>query len=1019
MISQRSRVIKSYKKHIGVTLCILSVFFFVALFLSVFSGNIAWFFKGTFGALAYITFPVLFLFGLLLISGKKYRFNVRANIYKGIVLFAFFCILQLAITNTDMGASAYADIMFSKVSPMGLALGIIPYGISRLIFDAGAYVFFVLLAVIFIALFVDYRYGKRQFVRLTKNRSKRYTDASTGQTLENGNLANQTQNPTKTESVYITLNKEQNRTANEAKAYFDRLKQDDQISNSNMQNQSTVESALERLGLKTKQKEQPQAPVIDDTSLKLKSFITTPQAILAPPVILNQESNQTQINDMEHKRAQAEQDFLDAIKPRKRLHTEAAEATLKQNYQQPRIIGDDSINTNSNIFVEPERTTQPQQPKQTAKQEVEQIEKRINKIINGDDFVEKPQQPVQIEPIKQVEQVETTEEATQKSRVSNRVFAPLSYEPLAPAIEDLLGIKPEAADEEISKPSQETINELEQEASNIQTIRDGLEAKPDSNSALVNDFKKKFPTQIAKPIQESLFTDEQNKKKEPPKFWINPNSPYNRPPIELLQLIKQENEEDQSEAIFERVEKLENALASFNVPAKVRDMIKGPTVTRYELEMPVGKTVKLIQTFASDIAMNLAVKGRIRVEAPIPGKSAVGIEVPNDKISMIGLREIIQSSAFQKGSPLTFALGKDVTGSQIMVCDLLDMPHLLIAGSTGSGKSVCLNVLICSLIYRMSPEDLRIILIDPKRVEFTSYIGLPHLILPEPITEVKDSINALAWVVGEIDRRYTVFQATGVNHILEYNNLQDVVSGKVPKLPAILIVIDELQSLIQVAKKEAEEHIRRITALARAAGIHLVVATQRPSADVITGTIKVNLPSRIAFQVTNWVDSKTILDQPGAEDLVGRGDMLYYPKSFSSPLRAQCAYISLDEVKAVVSYIKTNNEAYFDEELKKEMLKIAPPPSPDLHSGPTDLDSDGPELDREFYRALKLVVETGQATVSLLQRKFGFGFQRAAKIIDQMEQHKFISTASENRTKPRNVFLTMEELKDIFPEQET
>jgi len=377
------------------------------------------------------------------------------------------------------------------------------------------------------------------------------------------------------------------------------------------------------------------------------------------------------------------------------------------------------------------------------------------------------------------------------------------------------------------------------------------------------------------------------------------------------------------------------------------------------------------------------------------------------------MREIIESPEFQKGSPLTFALGKDVTGSQNMVCDLMDMPHLLIAGSTGSGKSVCLNVLICSLLYRMSPEDLRIILIDPKRVEFTQYAGLPHLIISDPITETKDAISALQWVVDEMERRYTLLHAAGVNHIVEYNARQSVKNGEEPKFPIILVVIDELATLIQVAKKDVEEHIRRITALARAAGIHIVVATQRPSADIITGTIKVNLPSRIAFQVTNWVDSKTILDQAGAEDLVGKGDMLYAPRHFSDPKRVQCAFVSLDEVKAIVAYIKANNEAYFDETIKNDIIKKNVPQEVLSEEG---FEGDGaPELDKDFYKALKLVVETRNASVSLLQRKFSFGYQRAARIIDQMEQQNFISAQDENRSKPRSVYLTLEEFNAIFP----
>lgn len=484
---------------------------------------------------------------------------------------------------------------------------------------------------------------------------------------------------------------------------------------------------------------------------------------------------------------------------------------------------------------------------------------------------------------------------------------------------------------------------------------------------------------------------------------------YVRPPIDLLQDYVNGNGEENTQR---NIEVLEQVLDQFGIPARVIAVRRGAAFTRYELNPPPGISVRKIHAHASDIALALAAKGDIRIETPIKGKSAVGIEVPNENVDTVGLKKIIDSEEFNKQkSPLSFALGEDVDG-KVYTCNLAKMPHLLVAGSTGSGKSVCLNTLLISLIYRTSPEDLRIILVDPKRVEFGIYNNLPHLLLPKAITEPKKALNAFDWLINEMERRFMVFQDCYVKNITEYNMQAEVQNKTLPKMPYIVLIVDELADLVVTTnKKELEEKIIRLTQKARAAGIHLILATQRPSVDIITGTIKINLPARIAFAVSQFVDSKTILDQGGAEKLLGRGDMLYSP-SDGEPTRVQGAFVDTPEVKRVVDFVKDNNKAFFDDKISRIINSDGGPSGGGIGNQATVGASSGEEFDSLMPHALKHVIENGQASISMLQRRFSIGFSRAARIIDQMELAKFIS--SSDGSKPRNVFITMEDYNKIY-----
>ncbi|MBR1987446.1 MAG: DNA translocase FtsK [Clostridia bacterium] len=484
--------------------------------------------------------------------------------------------------------------------------------------------------------------------------------------------------------------------------------------------------------------------------------------------------------------------------------------------------------------------------------------------------------------------------------------------------------------------------------------------------------------------------------------------PYIAPPVELLNYMDNPFHITDEE-LQDNIDRLEQVLEDFKVPAKVNNVQVGPAVTRYELTMPRGISVNKIAQMSDDIAMTLASNGAIRVEAPIPGKNSVGIEVPNAQVSPVSLRELIDSNDFRvRGNPLSFVLGKDINGD-IIFCNLDKMPHLLVAGSTGSGKSVCLNTLILSMCYKAGPQDLRLILIDPKMVEFAQYNGLPHLLIPEVITNKVMAINALDWAIKEMERRYALFAKNHVVNINEFNKLELVKNDIREKLPYIVIIADELADLMLEAKREIEDKIAKLAAKARAAGIHLVLATQRPSVDVITGTVKANLPSRIAFALTNYMDSKTVLDGGGAEKLLGKGDMLFKPQDKPEPRRVQGAYVSNEEIYAVVEYIKDKNKPVYDEDAGTLIKKPKQDPVSENAGGGAQRDQ---EFDPVLKDALKMFIATRQASGSMISRRFSVGFNRAGRIMDQMEMAGFIGP--QEGSKPRQVLITMDEYRAIF-----
>ncbi len=497
---------------------------------------------------------------------------------------------------------------------------------------------------------------------------------------------------------------------------------------------------------------------------------------------------------------------------------------------------------------------------------------------------------------------------------------------------------------------------------------------------------------------------------EPVKQEIPINREYFRPPFELLESYAQPINAAQ-ENHEERKEIIKRTLAEFKIDAEPKDHIQGPSITRYEIMMPPGISVKNVLRYDDDLKMRLAARNGVRIDAPIPGKNLVGIEVANNVKVTVGLKEVMEGLVDKKSKPgsLMFALGKDIVGNAISD-DLTKGPHYLVAGATGSGKSVCLHVMLVSLLMRYSPEELKLVLVDPKSVEFRKYEHLPHLLVDEIINEPKRALTLLQWAYDETNRRNEMFTNCGghISNIDDYNSM--IANDKIAKLPRVVFVIDELADLMEACKKDLEEKIRKIAAKSRSAGIHLVLATQRPSVDVITGTIKANLPSRIALKVMNFADSQTILGGAGAEKLLGNGDMLYRNSSMADYERYQGAYISGREISNIVEYIKQNNTAYFDEGVKEFLDNET---KPKIEETPTASSADvGEKNNEEFMNALWHVVNTGTASISALQRRFSIGYAKAGGYIDKMEQKGFIS--GYDGSKARKVLLSREEFISRF-----
>ena len=494
---------------------------------------------------------------------------------------------------------------------------------------------------------------------------------------------------------------------------------------------------------------------------------------------------------------------------------------------------------------------------------------------------------------------------------------------------------------------------------------------------------------------------------EPAEEPIEPEVVYELPSLELLDEPKRNSKAGNAAELREKGEIIVKTLQSFGVGTRIVEICQSPSVTRFELQPEPGVKISKITALADDLAMNLAASG-VRIEAPIPNKNAVGIEVPNAEKAMVTLREILETDAFKTAkSKINVALGRDIQGESTCA-DLAKMPHLLVAGTTGSGKSVCLNAMIMSLLFNSKPDEVKLIMIDPKKVEFTVYKAIPHLLVPV-VSDPRKASGALSWAVTQMDKRYALFAENGVRNLQSYNAY--AVSNGLPKLPQIVIIIDELSDLMMAASNEVEDSICRLAQKARAAGMHLIVATQRPSVDVITGLIKANIPSRIAFAVKSQIDSRTIIDTQGAEKLLGNGDMLYCPVGLSKPVRVQGCYVSDDEIERVIEFVTSQGDVKYDDAVIQE-IEINAAQSGGKKKGGAEVETESSASDSGFDddmtpKAIEAVVEAGMASTTLLQRKLKLGYARAARIIDELSEKGIIGPYE--GSKPRKVLITKEQ----------
>lgn len=593
------------------------------------------------------------------------------------------------------------------------------------------------------------------------------------------------------------------------------------------------------------------------------------------------------------------------------------------------------------------------------------------------------------------------EERRERRRMNN-VDIPLDDEP--PVQEE----KPKKKAKTKAEKTQD-VEEAEEPADDYSKLIAEINQATSKNKHSRQETKKKTIDDIVKTASEDKTEKSDEEKSEPiPEFVVTEEDmqkevkEYKLPNVDILKTVKHKSAKDVSAELKNNAELLVDTLASFGVQAEITDISRGPTVTRYELKPASGVRISKITNLSDDIALNLAAVN-VRIEAPIPGKAAVGIEIPNTVKNSVSMREVIDSADFNaQKSLLSAGLGKDIAGKTVF-CDIAKMPHLLIAGTTGSGKSVCMNSIIVSILYRANPEEVKFLMIDPKKVEFSKYENIPHLLVPV-VTDPRKASGALGWAVSEMLERYQKFSDTGVRDIEGYNRYVEKHEDMKP-MPKIVICIDELADLMMAAPKEVEDSICRLAQMARAAGMHLVIATQRPSVDVITGLIKANISSRIALTVSSAIDSRTILDSSGAEKLLGMGDMLYSPIGSNKPLRVQGCYISDDEVEALCEFIKNQGESEYSEEIQKEIESKA---VQDKTSNKfTDGGDSTENLDPLFDDAVDVVIENGKASTSFLQRKLGVGYSRGSKIMDQMEDKHIIGPAE--GAKPRKILITKQQ----------
>lgn len=959
---KKAKVVTQTKPKVKINASIVCLVVFSVLFLlCLFPNPIRHVVLGLVGLSVYPVCVLGIFFSAATLAKRQFRVKKRYLAYLVSAVVVVWFIFHLIMTHalkvplTSYGA-CLAGTYKVQTTAGGLLFSLISYPLIKVITYVGAYIVSAIALAVLVGLIVDYVFADRSGMITTKTKFD-------FKEIEDFEKTVVQEEQKKTEPEYIK---------HEAKRKLGLEKP---------RNETTVIST-------TMPEIKPVAPQpTQSRPMSKRDYILTPIEPIIPPEETDDlflDNNTGYYNSKKIKRENVEE-----IKP------------ATPQIEEPKPISQPIQQT----YFEQSKTEEPEQKEEESYSDIILDETGIE---DYDDFVELNSEPV-------VVQAPEADEEFEESVAEEETEDIASIEEEADKLEEIM-LEPEDDDLQALDDTDEPITNYEEiEAPLNEPYIDEYSGKKDMSLGNTNDnevvrpsvdiSKFNLPNNVNKPLEnEQIKMDEVKPKQEIP--------PYVAPNVELLDYLEKV-EKISEEKIQDNVNRLEQVLEDFKVPAKVNNVQVGPAVTRYELSMPRGISVNKIVTMADDIAMTLASNGSIRVEAPIPGKTSVGVEVPNDTVTPVSLREVIDSQEFKvRGNPLSFILGKDINGD-IIFCNLDKMPHLLVAGSTGSGKSVCLNTMLLSMCYKAGPQDLRLILVDPKMVEFSTYNGLPHLLIPEVITGKEMTINAFDWAIKEMESRYAMFAKNHVVNINEYNKLEMVKSKRTEKLPFIVIVVDELADLMLEAKRELEDRIAKIAAKSRAAGIHLVLATQRPSVDVITGVIKNNLPSRIAFALTSYVDSKTILDGSGAEKLLGKGDMLFKMQDKPEPRRVQGAFVSSTEINRVVDFIKSHNKSVYDDSVIKNIKN--PHGGPGGQGGADGGLTKNQEFDPILKDVLRMFIETKQASSSIIQRRYSVGFNRAGRIIEQMERAGFVSPP--NGSKPRQVLITMDEYKAIFDEQ--
>ncbi len=934
---------KNKKKLIGAILLALSTIVFLFSVTSLIPA-LQTFFLGILGIFVYPLSIFGLLLSLALLNDKKYVMPKRYAVLLLLSLYFFLCILQLIIVGLP-GENDYASYIASnytnRFTAGGIIIGFLPCSLAYLMGGVATYIVFALAFVVCVVFFVE------TILSLKKNEKQ----------SEPVKLNIKEKSTTQKQVVY-------DKSPKIAKLLTPQEDVNVMFAAQHQEDQQKELTAREKLGLAggfktiSSQHQQIKLPKEKEDEPKIPEGMTIRDYLLQPPTVDIEKF-------MANKNKRTSQ-------PITNLNTSDINKTLNQMKQQQQINPSTYVHEESYDFSQPEirRGNLPEmKPEQITSQaediirEVvkEEINQMHNDNISDDDFIDYSSL--------------SNEESEHENSSQMQSF-------------DKSSISRERSEfsrdrSDFSRDRQISNNRLSQDERNSSVLsRESVASE--RNEQPIQERQKRF-----------VQLDDESKTE-----LVKPYN-YTRPSIDLITTQSDDLSIFNEEIPMKRVA-LENALEKFGVPAKVQNVVIGPTVTRYEIEMPEGISVKKILSLDADIAYALSAKGQIRIEAPIPGRSKVGIEVPNNKVAKVSIKDVLLSKEFSLSpSPLTFALGKDITGT-VKVCNLQKMPHLLVAGTTGSGKSVCLNTIITSLIYKSSPDEVKFIMIDPKQVELSMYEGLPHMVIPKVLTDPTKAVNALQWAVDEMERRFRLISEERVRNIDEYNKTEKVLSRKVKKMPYIVIIFDEFADFMAVAKNEIEDKIRRLAGKARAAGIHLILATQRPSTDVVTGTLKANLPARIAFKVASRVDSEVIMGATGAEKLLGYGDMLYKPAD-SSPIRLQGCFIDTPETKDIVNFVIENNEETFDEEANNAINS----PGKSNHGA-----GDDNGMDPLLPQALKICIDNGVASTTMVQRKLSIGYPRAARIVDQMEERGYISSAE--GAKQRSVYITIEEFYQIF-----